>query len=153
MADLETSDSGETNDQLPLGPRTRDLNKGDLPRLRELVSGIDYQVPSLDKFIETFAITEDGEVKIGVAARLTAELYFFCDPNWETPGMREQALKIAHEQMRLRLEARGLDDAHAWIPPKFEKAFGRRLLKLFPRHWVKSTWTCFTAFVRPIGKD
>jgi hypothetical protein len=155
MADLETSASAETNDQLLSVPKTlsRDLNKGDLPRLRELVSGYDYKIPNLDKFLETFAIVEDGEVKVAVAARPTVELYLFCDPNWETPGMREQALKIVHENMRMRLMARGIEDAHAWVPPKFEKSLGRRLMKLFPRHWVKSTWTCFTAFVRPIGED
>ena len=77
---------------------------------------------------------------IGVALlRLTAEAYLLLDPNASTPGQRWQSLLALHAAAERDAWRRGLEDAHAWLPPPIAKKFGRRIERL---GWVRDdAWT------------
>lgn len=129
----------------------REVKSEDLPRMEQLLSrhGFKYDLPPLKVFVATVALEDEGEVRVAVAARPTVELFLLMDKDWETPGMREVALETVHEEMNKKLAELGYFDAHAWIPPKIAKAFGRRLMKKFKKfNWTRSPWPCFTAFVK-----
>jgi len=52
---------------------------------------------------------------------------------------RYECLLALHRAGELDLLARGLDDAHAWLPPRIAKRFGRRLESL---GWLRDdAWT------------
>jgi hypothetical protein len=59
------------------------------------------------------------------------------------PGERYARLLALHQAGEQDLLARGLDDAHAWLPPPIAKRFDRRLTNL---GWIRDdAWTpyCF----------
>lgn len=62
--------------------------------------------------------------------RLTAEAYLLLDPRAGTPRERWQWLLALHEAARRDAWQRGLEDAHAWLPPPIAQKFGRRLARL-----------------------
>jgi len=56
-------------------------------------------------------------------------------------------LLALHRAGELDLLARGLDDAHAWLPPRIAKRFGRRLESL---GWLRDdAWTPYCRRLRP----
>jgi hypothetical protein len=56
-------------------------------------------------------------------------------------------LLALHRAGELDLLARGLDDAHAWLPPQIAKRFGRRLESL---GWLRdNTWTPYCRRLKP----
>jgi len=56
-------------------------------------------------------------------------------------------LLALHRAGERDLLARGLDDAHAWLPPRIAKRFGRRLESL---GWLRDdTWTPYCRRLRP----
>jgi hypothetical protein len=82
-------------------------------------------------------------------ARLTCEMYLLIDRDASetssagNPQERYARLLALHQAEERDLLARGLDDAHAWLPPPIAKPFGRRLPKL---GWIRDgAWTpyCF----------
>jgi len=77
--------------------------------------------------------------------RLTAEAYLLLDPHAGTPRERWTALLALHEAARADARARGLDDAHAWLPPQVARAFGRRLERL---GWFREPWPSFSRATR-----
>ena len=118
----------------------------DLPRLFELheKSGVPGPFPDLEKefFPVPVIVDENNTVVAAVASMPAAEIYFFLDREWETPGMRLEALRRIHEVVRQDLHSRGIVEVHAFIPPKIAKHFGRRLVKLFG--WIKCDWPYFS---------
>jgi hypothetical protein len=80
-----------------------------------------------------------GRVLGAALLRLTAEAYLLLDPHAGTPRDRWQwllALQAATESEAIR---RGLEDAHAWLPPQIAAKFGKRLTRL---GWLRDdTWT------------
>ena len=67
-------------------------------------------------------------------ARLTCEIYLLADPGAGTPRERYARLLALHATAERDLYARGLDDVHAWLPPRVAARFGRRLEAL---GWVR----------------
>ena len=62
--------------------------------------------------------------------RLTAEAYLLLDPQQGTPRLRWQSLLALHDAAQRDAQQRGLEDVHAWLPPRIAKSFGRRIERL-----------------------
>ena len=62
--------------------------------------------------------------------RLTAEAYLLLDPRAGTPRDRWNALLALHATAERDAWQRGLEDVHAWLPPRVAARFGRRLERL-----------------------
>jgi hypothetical protein len=129
----------------------REYTASDLESLRRLHSaqGMPYQFPDLMNplFLTKLVIERDSpdtvnmEVIGAILLRLTSEAYFLLDPHAGTPRDRWQSLLTLHEAARVDAARRGLDDAHAWLPPQVANAFGRRLSRL---GWFREPWTSFS---------
>lgn len=120
-------------------------------------------------FVSKLVIEDDsGKPAMAALARLTCEMYLLLDrtddgmpavsldavvQNRDAPGpatplsvtraasprRRYEWLLALHAAGERDLLARGLDDAHAWLPPRIAKRFGRRLEAL---GWVRDdAWT------------
>ncbi|MHB8484235.1 MAG: hypothetical protein ACYDCM_00690 [Candidatus Acidiferrales bacterium] len=120
--------------------RIREYNEADLSALVAMhrAQGFDYALPDLaDPIFVSKLVLEDrdsggarnGASKIVMAslARLTCEMYLLVDPHAGTPRERYARLLELQRAGVADLRARGLDDAHAWLPPPIAKRFGRRL--------------------------
>jgi hypothetical protein len=135
--------------------------------------GFDYPFPDLGDpiFVSKLVLEDDaGRLVMASLARLTCEMYLLVDrgvgrkdesaahSGAEAPaapgglarsasardGQERYAQMLAlHAACERDLVARGLDDAHAWLPPSIAKRFGRRLEAL---GWIRDdAWTpyCF----------
>jgi hypothetical protein len=135
--------------------RVREYTPADLDALRRLHArqGFDYAFPDLRDpiFVSKLVLEDDsglpaakqGRVVMAALARLTCEMYLLLDPDAGTPRDRFARLLALHRAGEQDLLARGLDDAHAWLPPPIAKRFGRRLESL---GWIRDdAWTpyCF----------
>jgi len=122
----------------------REYNESDLDALRRMHArqGFDYAFPDLadPMFVSKLVVEDDtGQPVMASLARLTCEMYLLADPAAATPRERYARLVALHCAGERDLLARGLDDAHAWLPPPIAKRFGRRLAAL---GWVRdSAWT------------
>jgi len=90
----------------------------------------DYPFPDLSDpiFVSKLVLeTDAGEIAMASLARLTCEMYLLMDPGSGSPRDRHDRLTKLHAAGEVDLAARGLDDAHAWLPPQVAKRFGRRL--------------------------
>ncbi|HUJ93359.1 MAG TPA: hypothetical protein VLW46_00185 [Candidatus Bathyarchaeia archaeon] len=87
------------------------------------------------------AANREGNSRILGAAflRLTAEAYLLLDPRAGTPRERWQWLLALHEAAHRDAWQRGLEDVHAWLPPRIAEKFGRRLQHLGWRR--DDSWT------------
>jgi hypothetical protein len=132
----------------------RPYTHADLDALRRAHAsqGFDYPFPDLRDpiFVSKLVLEDDaGEVVMASLARLTCEMYLLlnCDAKSANAGGKPQEryarLLALHQAGEQDLLVRGLDDAHAWLPPPIAKRFGRRLTKL---GWIRDdAWTpyCF----------
>jgi hypothetical protein len=122
----------------------RQYKESDLDALRRMHTqqGFDYAFPDLsDPLFVSKLVVEDGEGRAVMAslARLTCEMYLLLAPGEGEPQERYERLLALHRAGERDLIARGLHDAHAWLPPPIAKKFGRRLKKL---GWVRDdAWT------------
>jgi hypothetical protein len=122
----------------------REYTNGDLDALRSMHTrqGFDYAFPNLrDPIFVSKLIVEDAEGRPVTAslARITCEMYLLADPGAGNPRDRYAYLLALHRAGERDLLARGLDDAHAWLPAPIAKRFGRRLQAL---GWVRDdAWT------------
>lgn len=150
----------------------REYTESDLDALRRMhaAQGFGYAFPNLsDPLFVSKLVVEDsnGRPVMASLARLTCEIYLLMDRQNETSGgagnspageaqqsvargslARERfanflALHRAGEQDLL---ARGLEDAHAWLPPPVARRFGRRLAAL---GWIRDdAWTPYCRRLR-----
>lgn len=130
----------------------REYTDADLDALLAMhrAQGFDYPFPDLRDpiFVSKLILEEEtpgegncAERKIVMAAfaRLTCEMYLLADPHAGTPRQRYARLLELHRAGAADLRARGLDDAHAWLPPPIARRFGRRLAAL---GWLRDdAWT------------
>jgi hypothetical protein len=126
--------------------KIRYLTTRDLPRLKEIheMSGVPVPFPDIEnEFFPIPVVVDENDVVVAAVGSVpSAEIWFFLDKNWETPGMRMEALKQVHEYVRRDLVARGVVQVHAFIPPHIAKSFGHRLVKVFK--WFKCDWPYFS---------
>jgi hypothetical protein len=115
----------------------RAYNESDLDALRRMHAsqGFDYPFPDLaDPIFVSKIVVEDDDGRVAMAslARLTCEMYLLVDRENTTGQPRERWMQLLalHSAGERDLLARGLDDAHGWLPPPIAKRFGRRLASL-----------------------
>ena len=148
--------------------KIREYTDADFAALRRMYAsqGFDYAFPDLRDplFVSKLVVEdEDGRAVMASLARLTCEMYLLVDRGiardvpsdgpsepsdaGENPrshdgrGARARYAQLLalHEAGERDLIARGLHDAHAWLPPRISKRFGRRLAAL---GWVRDdAWT------------
>jgi hypothetical protein len=137
----------------------REYTPSDLDALRRMHArqGFDYSFPNLaDPVFASKLVVEnaDGRVVMASLARLTCEVYLLVDREGEgnsdadKSGARERYLRLLalHRAGERDLLARGLDDAHAWLPPPIVRRFGRRLESL---GWIRDdAWTPYCRRLR-----
>ena len=125
-------------------PVIRLYQESDLAELRRMHAqqGFDYEFPNIaDPIFLSKLVVEDerGNIVMASLARVTCEMYLLVDPAAGTPRERYARLLALHEAGERDLLERGLEDAHAWLPPVIAKRFGRRLASL---GWVRDdAWT------------
>ncbi len=141
--------------------RIREYTETDLEPLRRMHArqGFDYAFPDLrDPILVSKLVLEDdvGQVVMASLARLTCEMYLLMNRDAESakaagnPRERYARLLALLKAGEQDLLARGLDDAHAWLPPPIAKRFGRRLTAL---GWVRDdAWTPYCFRLRPHQK-
>jgi hypothetical protein len=124
--------------------RVREYTPADLDALRRMhvSQGFDYAFPDLaDPIFVSKLVVEDDEGRpvMSSLARLTCEMYLLAEPGEGKPRERYARMLALHAAGERDLLARGLDDAHAWLPPAVARHFGRRLESL---GWVRDDrWT------------
>ena len=124
--------------------RVREYTEADLAALREIHARqeFDYAFPNLAEpiFVSKLVVEDDaGRAVMASLARLTCEMYLLADPGAGKPRERFARLLTLHRAGERDLVSRGLEDAHAWLPPTIAKKFGRRLEAL---GWVRDdAWT------------
>jgi hypothetical protein len=97
-------------------------------------------VPAVSDSRPAGPVSKSSNRVLGAALlRLTAEAYLLLDPRAGTPRERWQWLLTLHEAARRDAWQRGLEDAHAWLPPPIAQKFGRRLERLGWRR--DDSWT------------
>ena len=114
--------------------------------------GFDYAFPDIsDPIFLSKLVVEDesGRTVMASLARLTCEMYLLADPEAGSPRERYGRLLALHDTGERDLLARGLDDAHAWLPPPIAKRFGQRLAAL---GWIRDdAWTPYCRRLRRSG--
>lgn len=85
--------------------------------------------------------TRAGNCAIHGAAllRLTAEAYLLLDPRAGSPRDRWNWLLALHAAAERDAWLRGLEDVHAWLPPRIAARFGKRIAQLGWRR--DDSWT------------
>jgi len=132
----------------------REYREGDLDALLRMHArqGFDYAFPDMsDPIFLSKLVVEDesGRTVMASLARLTCEMYLLADPQAGSPRERYGRLLALHGAGERDLLARGLDDAHAWLPPPIAKRFGRRLAAL---GWIRDdAWTPYCRRLRRSG--
>lgn len=122
----------------------RQFTDDDLQALKRMHSrqGFEYAFPDVsDPIFVSKLVLEDDDSRIAMAslARLTCEMYLMIDPSLGTPQDRFLGINALHQAGERDLISRGLDDAHAWLPPEISRRFGKRLEAL---GWVRDDkWT------------
>jgi hypothetical protein len=124
----------------------RAYEEADREALRAIhrAQGFPYDFPDLrNPLFLTKIVLTDGEPEekiLGAALlRLTAEAYLLLDPKAGTPRQRWERLLALHGATQQDAWAKGLEDVHAWLPPRIAKTFGRRLGRL---GWIRDdAWT------------
>ena len=129
----------------------RAYTESDLDALRAMHArqGFDYAFPNLADpiFVSKLVVEDDaGRAVMASLARITCEMYLLADPEAGNPRERYARLLELHRAGEQDLLARGLDDAHAWLPPPIAKRFGRRLAAL---GWLRDdAWTPYCRRLR-----
>lgn len=131
----------------------REFHPADVEMLRRMHAsqGFDYTFPDLADpiFVSKLVVEgDDGRIAIAALARLTCEMYLLVDRDaGVSPNVRWSQLLALHTAGERDLRARGLDDAHAWLPPAIAKRFGRRLTTL---GWQRDdAWTPYCKILKP----
>jgi hypothetical protein len=148
--------------------QVREYQERDLDVLRAIhaAQGFEYPLPDLRNplFVTKLVLADDGATQqnencqreagatkiLGAALlRLTAEAYLLLDPRAGTPRERWQWLLALHAAAERDAWQRGLEDVHAWLPPRITKKFGKRMERL---GWVRDdAWTPYSKKLQVTG--
>jgi len=131
--------------------RIREYQPEDDAALRAMHSaqGFDYPFPDLSNqlFLTRLVLEDDrGRPLMAALARVTCEAFLLADPRAGTPHDRWQQIVVLHEATRRALHAQGFEDATCWLPPRIERAFGRRLRRL---GWLRDAWAAYSRKISP----
>ena len=132
-------------------PRVRACTDADLEELKRIhaASGFPYVFPNLSDplFVSKLVLENaEGGVKMAAMARLTCEMYLLVNRGERNARRRWRDLLALHAAGAADLTAKGLEDAHAWLPPVIARRFGRRLETL---GWVRDdAWTPYCRRLR-----
>jgi hypothetical protein len=121
----------------------RPYRESDLAALKGIFEhdGFAFDFPNLsDPIFVRRLVSENGTVRGGLVAKITAEMFLFLDKQVGTPEERMWSFLELHETMRDELTRLGLADANLWLPPQLEKSFGKRLMRL---GWEKALWPAY----------
>ena len=129
----------------------RAYTDADLDALKRLhaAQGFDYPFPQVaDPIYLTRLVVEDDKQRLVMASlvRLTSEVYLLHDPDVNTPRERFKHVLALHRATEQDAWRRGLQDAHAFLPPQVESSFGRRLRRL---GWVRDPWASYCKRLEP----
>jgi hypothetical protein len=129
--------------QPPGVPFAHDAQPSDATRIIVLVDadeGVHLALDDDPSFISKLVIDDaSGRPVCASLARITCEMYLVADPDAGTPRERYARILALHDAGARDLLSRGLDDAHAWLPPPIARRFGRRLEAL---GWIHDdAWT------------
>lgn len=132
----------------------RGYRSSDEPVLRALheAQGHSYPFPDLNhpQFVGIVVATDENDIPVqAIAARKTVEVYMLGDPNWRTPAWRFSIFIQLHTAIHKLMWSLGFTDAHAFLPPKVCKAFGKRLERDFG--WLPSGWKSFCKYLNEAG--
>jgi hypothetical protein len=158
----------------------REYTPADLDALRRMHSsqGFAYPFPDLADpiFVSKLVLEDDtGRPAMASLARLTCEMFLLIDRGGEVAPagapsfasaakagscLAQSAANPAHQRWAQFLAlhaagerdllARGLDDAHAWLPPPIARRFGRRLESL---GWQRDdAWTPYCKILKGSGE-
>jgi hypothetical protein len=135
--------------------RIREFQERDMAALTAMHSqqGFEYPLPELTNplFVSKLVLEDDGDtasdsdadpsrpIVMASLVRLTSEAYLLADPTKGTPRDRYLRMLMLQRAGTLDLQRRGLEDVHAWLPPRIARRFGRRLTDLGwvrDDHWV-----------------
>src|SRR5258708_38908970 len=125
----------------------REYRESDLDTLRRIhvAQEFPFAFPDLrDPLFLTKMVVTTGDEKILGAAllRLTAEAYLLLDPQQGSPRQRWQALLALHSAAQHDAQQRGLEDLHAWLPPRIARTFRRHIERLRCRRRHQRTRHC-----------
>ena len=110
-----------------------------------------YSFPDLNDplFISKLILERaDGRVAMASLARLTCEAYLLVDRTGgeSSPAQRYEEMVALQRAAEGDLMRKGLEDAHAWLPPVIARRFGGRLEAL---GWVRDdAWTPYCRRLR-----
>jgi hypothetical protein len=115
----------------------RSWQDSDQAALAELHEKNKFPYPIPTEMSEMVVVTDEttGAPVMFIGAKAIREVYMWVDPKWSTPIWRWTAFKVAHENLREQVLAKGITEVIAFIHARTPKGFGRRLV----RHlgWVK----------------
>jgi hypothetical protein len=131
----------------------REYDERDLDALQRMhaQSGFSYAFPNLDDplFISKLIVDDpDGQPAMASLARLTCETYLLVSRSngQSNPAQRYAEMLELQRAGEADLLRKGLEDAHAWLPPSIARRFGRRLESL---GWVRDdAWTPYCRRLR-----
>jgi hypothetical protein len=132
----------------------REYVESDLAVLRRMhtESGLGYAFPDLRDplFVSKLVAADpDGRPSMAAFARLTCEMYLIvdrADKRSQAAKNRYTTIEDLHRAGEADLLAKGLEDAHAWLPPTIATRFGRRLEAF---GWVRDDhWTPYCRRLR-----
>jgi hypothetical protein len=133
--------------------RVREYTEADLDALKQMHArqGFEYAFPDLTDpiFVSKLVLEDDrGNAVMASLARLTCEIYLLADPRAGAPRDRYTRLLALHNAAERDVFARGLDDVHAWLPPRIARRFGKRLEAL---GWVRDdVWTPYSKRLKAV---
>lgn len=121
----------------------RDFKRSDLPALQEMAeaSGCPYPECLDNPMIEAISVVVDEKDRpiMACAVERIIQGYLFTS-NQGHPAMRLHAMRLLHQEMAGKLRSLGYNSCEAFLPPKLELSFGKRLERCFG--WTKnwSSW-------------
>jgi hypothetical protein len=127
----------------------RNYEESDLEQIKRLHrhSGHGYTLPSSlsgEEFVSRRIACDENQLGMAAFLRLTAESYLICDPDWRNPAWRMEALRQLTDVCRKDAMEHGVKEVNAFLVPKIEKQFGKRLLRMGWKRYGSDEWKCYS---------